>query len=93
MLRDWMDQCTVNDWLYMLTGLDGIWGVALVLRGEIAAGIRWMEQAISRRENEGYRTVADWYRMFLCEIYLEIISGNEKPPATGSRAKYTDVGR
>jgi len=24
--------------------------------------------------------MADWYRLFLCEIYLEIISGAEKPP-------------
>jgi hypothetical protein len=24
--------------------------------------------------------MADWYRLNLCEIYLQIISGNEKPP-------------
>jgi hypothetical protein len=40
-----------------------------------------IEAAIVRRENEGYRRSADWWRMFLCEIYLEIISGTEKPPA------------
>ena len=40
-----------------------------------------MEASILRRENEGYRTAADWFRMFLCEIYLEIISGKEKPSA------------
>jgi hypothetical protein len=39
-----------------------------------------MEEAISRREQEEHRVAADWYRMFLCEIYLEIISGKEKPP-------------
>ena len=38
-----------------------------------------MEKAISKRDKEGYPAVADWYRMFLCEIYLEIISGKEKP--------------
>ena len=81
MLRDWMNQCTANDWRYILTGPDGIYGIALVLHGEISQGIRWMEQAILRRDNEGYRRVADWYRMFLCEVYLEIISGSEKPPA------------
>jgi hypothetical protein len=55
-------------------------GVALAVRGELAAAIRWMEEAISKREKEGYRGCADWYRMNLCEIYLEIISGKEKPP-------------
>jgi len=80
-LQDWMHQCEAHGWRYMLAGTDGLYGIALVLRGEIGGGIDWMEQAISRRENEGYRTAADWYRMFLCEIYLEIIAGNEKPPA------------
>src|SRR5271169_5518180 len=56
-------------------------GVALAIRGEIGAAIRWLEEAISKREQEGYRTAADWYRLFLCEIYLEIISSKERPPA------------
>jgi hypothetical protein len=81
MLRDWMDQCATNGWHYHRNGAEGIWGVALVLRGEIGGGIRWLEQSILRREREGYRAAADWYRLFLCEIYLEIISGTEKPPA------------
>jgi class 3 adenylate cyclase len=81
MLREWMGKCATNDWLYILNVVDGFWGVALVLHGEIGGGIRWIEQAILRREQEGYRAAADWYRMFLCEIYLEIIAGTEKPPA------------
>ena len=79
-LRDFMDQCTANDWRYFLTGAEGVWGVALVLRGEIGRGIRWLEQAILRREDEGLRGMADVYRWSLCEIYLEIISGTQKPP-------------
>jgi hypothetical protein len=39
-----------------------------------------LENAISRREAEGYRACADWYRLFLCEVYLQIIGGNEKLP-------------
>ena len=75
------DRYRTNGWHWFLTAADGIWGVALVMQGEIGGGIRWMEQSISRRDQEGYRTAADWYRLFLCEIYLEIISGTEKPPA------------
>jgi hypothetical protein len=81
MLRDRMAKCTANDWQQHVLGLDGIWGVALVIRGEIAAGIRWLEHSILRREREGYRVLADWFRLYLCEIYLEIISGKERPPA------------
>jgi class 3 adenylate cyclase len=80
MLRDWMDQCVANNWFWYLTGAEGTWGVALVLQGEIGRGIRWTEQTILKREREGYRGSADWCRMGLCEIYLEIISGTEKPP-------------
>jgi class 3 adenylate cyclase len=81
LLRDFMDQCAVNGWHYFLTGIDGIWSIALVLHGEIGKGIRWMKQSILRRDREGYHAAADWYRMLLCEIYLEIIAGTEKPSA------------
>jgi hypothetical protein len=80
-LRDWMHQYAANGWGYMLTPCDGFYGIALVLHGEIGRGIHWTEQAILKREDEGYGAIADWYRMFLCEIYLEIIAGQEKPPA------------
>lgn len=81
MLRDWMDQCATRGWHWYLAGADGMWGVALALHGELGRGIRWLQQAILRREDEGYRLAADWYRMNLCEVYLEIISGNKRPPA------------
>jgi hypothetical protein len=81
-LQDSMEQCTISSWCYLLAGGDGAYGVALAMRGEIGAAIRWLAEAISRREQEGYRSAADWYRMFLCEIYLEVISGKEKPSAT-----------
>jgi hypothetical protein len=81
MLRDFMDQCTANGWHLHLAGADGIRSIALVINGKIGEGIRWMKQAILRREREGYRAAADWYRMFLSEIYLEIVSGKEKPAA------------
>ena len=76
-----MDQCATSGWNWYLAAADGLWGVALVVHGDVSVGIRWMEASILRRENEGYRTAADWFRMFLCEIYLEIISGKEKPSA------------
>ena len=39
-----------------------------------------IEEAILRREKEGDRGCADAYRGILCDVYLQIIGGNEKPP-------------
>jgi tetratricopeptide (TPR) repeat protein len=65
---------------YDLAATDSAVGVCKVLQGNISEGIRLIEQAILKRENEGYRGVADWFRLVLCEVYLQIIAGNEKPP-------------
>lgn len=80
MLQSWIDQCSANHWRYHLVAPEGILGIALAMRGEIRTGIRQTKAAISRREQEGYVTAADWFRLFLCEIYLEIIAGTKKPP-------------
>jgi hypothetical protein len=73
-------RCVADGDLYNLAGSDGVFGVCKILQGEIGDGIRFLEDAIARRESEGYRVAADWYRLFLCEIYLEIIAGSDKPP-------------
>ena len=46
----------------------------------MSEGIHIIEQSILKRENEGCRGIADLGRLILCEIYLQIIAGNEKPP-------------
>ena len=65
---------------YRLSGPGGIMGVCNVLQGNIGKGIHIIEAAILRREEEGYLDQADWMRMFLCEVYLQIIAGKEKLP-------------
>ena len=69
-------KCAENDWILFLSGPENLWGVALAMNGRIDEGLRCIEQTIARREREGYRASADWCRMFLCEVYLDIISGN-----------------
>jgi class 3 adenylate cyclase len=80
LLEEHNRRCMADGDLYCLVGNEGIIGVGKVLQGNIGEGIRLLEEAISRREKEGYRTAADWYRMFLSEVYLQIIAGKEKPP-------------
>ena len=55
--------------------------MALLINGEFGKGIDWIKQATLRREKDGMRASADWYRMFLCEIYLQIILGKATLPA------------
>ena len=43
-------------------------------------GIRGIEDAILKQENDGYRAAADLYRLNLAEVYLQIIERNETPP-------------
>jgi tetratricopeptide (TPR) repeat protein len=80
LLEAFNKRCVADGDLYAFVGNEGIIPVGKVFQGNISEGIRLLEEAISRREKEGYRTTADWYRMFLSEVYLQIIAGKEKPP-------------
>jgi class 3 adenylate cyclase len=80
-VRAFMDTCMRNGWHLLHSGPDDLWGVALILSGDVGGGLRYMKEAILRREAEGYRGSADWTRMFLCEIYLQLLSGGGKPSA------------
>ncbi|MBK5650678.1 MAG: AAA family ATPase, partial [Rhizobium sp.] len=79
-LEAFRNRCAVDGDLYSLTTSDAILGVSKVIQGDISKGIRLLKEAISKRENEGYRAAADWYRLFLGEVYLQIIEGKEKVP-------------
>jgi class 3 adenylate cyclase len=65
--------------LYNFSSSDVAIGVCKVLQGNIGDGIHLLEEAIVKREAEGYRNAADLGRLYLAEVYLQIIAGNEKP--------------
>jgi hypothetical protein len=65
--------------LFVLDATDVYWGLVLAARGNIGAGIGWIEASIARREEDGLRLFADQLRFLLCEIYLQILSGASKP--------------
>jgi hypothetical protein len=73
-------RCLVDGSLGTLVVTDHALGVCRVLQGNIRHGIWFIEKAILKREKEGYQRAADWTRMMLSELYLAIISGNERPP-------------
>ena len=67
-------KCAENGWMLALSGPENLRGVALASNGRIQEGLRYIEQTIVRRENEGFRACADWCRTYLCEVYLNILS-------------------
>jgi class 3 adenylate cyclase/tetratricopeptide (TPR) repeat protein len=69
-----------NGYPYVFVGTDGAIGVCKVLQGDFGGGTRFLEAAISRREEEGHQVAADWYRVILCDVYLQFIARNEKLP-------------
>ena len=72
-------RCVADGEIDQLNGTDTIFGVCKILQGNIRNGLRLIEEAILRREKEGYhRDMADWSRLTLAEIYLRVIAGNEK---------------
>ena len=72
--------CLAHGLLYNLVSTDAMLGLCRVMQGNIGGGIKTIEDAILMRDKEGYRTAADWYRLYLCEVYLQVIDGSERLP-------------
>ena len=80
LVRVCMEQFAVNGWNWHLRTPELAFGIAFAVRGELGRGINMIKRSIVRNDSEGYIALADWSRLFLCEIYIEIIAGKEKPP-------------
>ena len=70
----------IYGYLHTLIFTDPYVGICKILQGDIGGGIHFIEEAILRREKEGYQRSAHSYRIILCEIYLNIIGGYEYLP-------------
>jgi hypothetical protein len=62
-----------------LVGLGIYGGVAKVLDGEMAAGVRWIEQYMERFESWGSRIGIALGHLVLGEIYTKIALGQDRP--------------
>jgi hypothetical protein len=80
LVKQQRDRLSVDGYLLSVFPSDPAVGVAKIFNGNVAEGINWIEQAILRREQEGTRHFADWYRLILGEIYLQALLGKERPP-------------
>ena len=76
-----LDTCTANGWTMFQAGPTLMLGIAQVMNGRIGKGLAMIEAAIVRIEREGFRASADWGRLYLCEIYISILSGGDRASA------------
>ena len=72
--------CIDNGFFYNVAGSDPFVALSKIFRGEISAGISFLEEAILRRDVEGWSACADWCRGILAEVYLQIIARSERLP-------------
>lgn len=75
-VRAHLDTCARNGWTMFQAGPELLLGVAQVMDGHIGAGLGQIEAAIARNEQQGFRASADFGRLYLCEVYLAILSGD-----------------
>jgi hypothetical protein len=77
-LEEDRSRCIADGNIYALKSSGAIFGVYEVLRGNIGGGINLIEDVIATQESDGCRLIADYFRFFVCEVYLQIIGGQEK---------------
>jgi tetratricopeptide (TPR) repeat protein len=65
---------------YPANGMVGAAAAGLVLSGQIGQGIRLLRDAIASADSYGDRTTATWNRLFLAEIFLEMLGSQTVPP-------------
>jgi len=79
-LRPLRNDLLANDWRYNLSGTDLALSMATVLAGAFSRGERLCEKYVHEQEAAGYQAAADWGRINLAEVYLEMLSSEQRPP-------------
>jgi hypothetical protein len=68
-----------NDWHYNAMASETPLAVASLLRGDIRDRVRRLEAIVRDRETKyGYQAFADWTRMILAEVYIDLLQGTRK---------------
>jgi tetratricopeptide (TPR) repeat protein len=82
LLQEQRRRITADGDFFSLLATDPMLGLYKVLQGNFAEGMHIIEELILRVEKEGYQGAAEWLRLNLAQVYLEIIAGNERPRFT-----------
>ena len=68
------------NWRYELILAEPVFGILAVLNGKIGTGIRIIESVIATARRHGWRAAEDWAKLFLCEVYLEVMFPKDRVP-------------
>jgi class 3 adenylate cyclase len=79
-LRDLREEFLEKDWRFNLSATDLALSVATVLGGAFGRGVRLCEKFVDEQEAAGYQAAADWGRLNLADVYLEMLSSRQRPP-------------
>ena len=74
-VKEYVDKSAANGCTLFSGVPQTMLGVGLAMEGRVAEGLRQIENTIALREAEGMQIAADWNRLFLSEVYLQILSG------------------
>ncbi len=80
LVRDVRRQITKNGYLGLLTITEVPIGIAMVLNGDMAAGVRWLEASITTMSQVGNAYGAAFGHLALGQIYAQMAAGKDKPP-------------
>jgi hypothetical protein len=78
--RQFRDESEANGWRLFHDLSEGPWGTALIVHGDIGAGLRWLQRSISRLQGHGMVGIANLLRAVLAEVYIRIILRTERAP-------------
>jgi hypothetical protein len=78
LLEESRRRCDTDGNVFALDHSKMILGVCKILQGRLADGIHMIENGILKTEKDGYKTTADLERLFLADVYLQIMTGGDK---------------
>ena len=80
LLREVRRDIVDGGFLGLLSGIELPLGAAMALSGQMAAGVKWMEDAIERFSGWGCDRLAAFGHAILGEMYAKMAIGAERPP-------------
>jgi hypothetical protein len=78
LLEEVRRSCDAGGDVVQLDRYEVLVGICKMLQGRIADGLLVIERAIPKAEKDGYKTMADFHRLALAEVYLQIMTGGDK---------------
>jgi hypothetical protein len=74
------ERCCNAGWTYITSATDMPLGMAMALQGNIAGGVRFLEDLIKHNQEIGFVVGRDMARLLIAELYITLLQSKELPP-------------